>query len=195
MNEFMSSMPPKACANCQAVSVTLRREGFVKIFQKPLSKKAKQAMAALGMTFESALKSDERESGDGVRTASLWCFRQWLCGASASGCVVLPPAAVWWTALAPSCRSSSRRLPPRHPLPVLIVHWHWQMTLVRRGVWVLRTMKKRRTVKVKHGTRRTQTAMAATSTTTTRRMRSPFSWRRLRWKRSFERCGGRSAAS
>ena len=140
MNEFMSSMPPKACANCQAVSVTLRREGFVKIFQKPLSKKAKQAMAALGMTFESALKSDERESGDGVRTASLWCShqrlcgasacgcvvlppagvwcsRQRLCGASARGCVVLPPAAVWWTALVPSCFFSSRRLPPPPATP------------------------------------------------------------------------------
>ena len=74
VNEFMSSMPPHACANCQAVSVSLRREGFVKIFQKPLSKKAKQAMASLGLTFESALKTDERLSSDNVRV--LWC----VCG-------------------------------------------------------------------------------------------------------------------
>ena len=60
VNEFMASMPPRACANCQAIAVSLRKEGYVKIFQKPLSKSSKAVMANLGLTFESALKADER---------------------------------------------------------------------------------------------------------------------------------------
>jgi DNA-directed RNA polymerase I subunit RPA1 len=70
VNEFMSSMPGKACANCQAVTVSLRREGFVKIFQKALSKKARQSMASMGLSFESALKMDERLLGERVRSPS-----------------------------------------------------------------------------------------------------------------------------
>lgn len=71
ISEFMSGMPSKACGNCGAATVSVRREGFVKVFQKPLSKKAKGKMAALGLSYESALGAESRAAG--IKVCALGC--------------------------------------------------------------------------------------------------------------------------
>lgn len=69
----MAGFPAKACANCSAASVGLRKDGHLKIFQKPLTKKAKDAMRALGLSYDAALRvrripddEDGDESDDGA---------------------------------------------------------------------------------------------------------------------------------
>ena len=53
VNEFLKSFPSK-CGNCSAVALSLRKDGFSKIFQVPLSRPAAVAMAAKGITYKSA---------------------------------------------------------------------------------------------------------------------------------------------
>jgi DNA-directed RNA polymerase I subunit RPA1 len=53
VNEFLKSFPPK-CGNCSAVALSLRKDGFSKIFQVPLTPTAAVAMAAKGIKYKSA---------------------------------------------------------------------------------------------------------------------------------------------
>lgn len=53
VNDFLKSFPPK-CGNCSAVALSLRKDGFSKIFQVPLTPTAAVAMASKGITYKSA---------------------------------------------------------------------------------------------------------------------------------------------
>jgi DNA-directed RNA polymerase I subunit RPA1 len=64
VTEFFSNMAKASnkCENCQAFSPKLRQEGYTKIFQSPMTGKARRANAALHMHLEAAVDSEERKS-------------------------------------------------------------------------------------------------------------------------------------
>jgi len=63
IDEFMRSiMKSKKCENCGGFSPAFRRDGWAKIFQKPLPKKYRDIMNNLGIKTRSALE----ETQDGL---------------------------------------------------------------------------------------------------------------------------------
>lgn len=52
----------KKCENCNAYSPTYRKDGYSKIFQKPLSKKTQRAMQMLKMKYKTALELTQGDS-------------------------------------------------------------------------------------------------------------------------------------
>jgi DNA-directed RNA polymerase I subunit RPA1 len=62
---YRIAMSTKKCENCGAFSLPLRRDGYAKIFQRPLQKRLERTMTAMRMRLKSGL---ETVSG-GVRTA------------------------------------------------------------------------------------------------------------------------------
>lgn len=53
VSEFLRSFPTKQCANCGALSLPIRKDGFSKIFQQPLNRRSASAMSALGIEYRS----------------------------------------------------------------------------------------------------------------------------------------------
>ena len=54
INEYLRSFPTKGCENCNAPALAIRKDGYSKIFQKPLPKRTIIAMNQLGIHYRSA---------------------------------------------------------------------------------------------------------------------------------------------
>lgn len=54
ISEYLRSFPTKGCENCNAPALAIRKDGYSKIFQKPLPKRTMVAMNQLGIHYRSA---------------------------------------------------------------------------------------------------------------------------------------------
>ncbi len=66
---YKAAMSAKRCENCQAFSPALRKDGYSKIFQKPLQKRLERAMSAMRMKVQTGIDSiqsvsEVEEDGD-----------------------------------------------------------------------------------------------------------------------------------
>ncbi|KAI8819176.1 uncharacterized protein EV422DRAFT_535387 [Fimicolochytrium jonesii] len=60
--QFLGSIPAQSCAGCRGQSPKFRKEGQLKIFQKPLNPKQRHAMDAKGLKFESLFSTAPEEA-------------------------------------------------------------------------------------------------------------------------------------
>jgi DNA-directed RNA polymerase I subunit RPA1 len=71
ISEYLSSFPAKTCHNCQAIAIPIKKDGYAKLFSKPLPKKALSNMAASGIRYVSAtaaLRQKRAAAGDKMAT-------------------------------------------------------------------------------------------------------------------------------
>jgi DNA-directed RNA polymerase I subunit RPA1 len=54
VDEFLRSAPAKTCGNCGALALPIKKDGFSKLFQTPLTPAAALSMAAKGVRYTSA---------------------------------------------------------------------------------------------------------------------------------------------
>jgi DNA-directed RNA polymerase beta' subunit len=54
IKEFLASFPAKVCHNCTAAAVPIKKDGYSKLFLKPLSRRTLAAAASAGITYRSA---------------------------------------------------------------------------------------------------------------------------------------------
>lgn len=65
IKELLADIPTKSCSNCRAPAVSLRKDGYSKFFQRELPDKAKRSMAAMGLSFATALDTVRAMDDDG----------------------------------------------------------------------------------------------------------------------------------
>jgi DNA-directed RNA polymerase I subunit RPA1 len=67
--DYLRSFPAKTCANCRALALPVRKDGYSKIFQRPLSRKAAAGMGALGVRYRSATAIINERAKSAARAA------------------------------------------------------------------------------------------------------------------------------
>ncbi|KAJ2998867.1 hypothetical protein HDV02_003977 [Globomyces sp. JEL0801] len=67
--QYMSMIPPGACANCRGISPRYRNDGDVRIFQRPLGAKNYSAMLAKGLTMAKLFHEESNIAPDAENDA------------------------------------------------------------------------------------------------------------------------------